>query len=640
MAKGRFARGRQARGRRPRIRAVLLGFALSAAALAPARPAGAQSLESRLEGDFGGFLRVLTDLATQIGSKSRGEMLSFLNRIELFNVESEIDRLVGSPWELSDSTRYKLSLAPLHLAYPVFDQQVRQMTRLDDIRSRRIQNLTVDSLGLIAVDLDILGGDHTGGQLASAIVRYFNAREFLDLGVFLLAQQPFFPETPEEWARRRHQIAQHEGMLALTAVGLGAMFEAGALSNSGTLGRCQGERCRLGWYGGFSRLGYHLQPTLRGGLTAHLPWLELSAGLLEQVRPGPDSASSVFEAAVRESWLGRQMGAAGWDSFVEAAARRVLAAEPGYHGESFTARGGVFLKRERPFRLRHIVLRGSTEVESDLTGSLRYALGFGVDYTRTGLSAVVQSSRTNPSGEGEPETRTALFVAGTVESPEQYFVEAMQVRARLLREAWNHLVVAEADRRRLDAELAVLATSPARESRFAVLAEALRLASAESETHRARVATLLGDYLESRRLVYSLKEWKRSPDDRHGPLDGDVLEAAAQAVFGRMVELAGFLRGSEGTLAELRRRYTSTVEDEAGVPSDRRKAAESVAEVDRAWRDASASVTQALLLFDHYLVGVRRIAGLATRLLPVRDFDPLDVRTRRRLLTLVAQPLH
>jgi hypothetical protein len=209
-----------------------------ASSLVP-RPARAQFGQARLQNDFGDLLKILSDLTTQVGVKSRGELLDFFNKIELFNVESEIDRLVGNPWELSDSTSYKLSLAPLHVAYPVFDQMVAQMTRLDDIRSRRIQNLTVDSLGLISVNLDILNGEQSGSQLAGSILHYFNAREFMDLGVFILAQQPYFPQTEEEWDARKHQIAQHQGMLAVGVAGLGALFEVGALNNSGTIKRCQ-----------------------------------------------------------------------------------------------------------------------------------------------------------------------------------------------------------------------------------------------------------------------------------------------------------------------------------------------------------------------------------------------------------------
>jgi hypothetical protein len=609
------------------------------------RPAHAQLVANRLQNDFGDLLRYLSEVATQVGSASRGQVLSFLNRVELFNVENEIDRLVGDPWQLSDSTSYKLSLAPMHLAYPVFDQQVQQMTRLDDIRSRRIQDLTVDSFGLITVNLDILDSAPTGGQLSNSLLHYLNAREFLDLGVFLLAQQPFFPQTDEEWAVWKHQLATHQGMLALTVAGLGALVEAGAVSNSGTLSRCQNDACRLGWYGSATHIGYHLQPTLRGGLTTNLPWLELSAGLLDQVRAPANSASNVFELAVRESWLNRQIGPSGWNSFLEAAVRRVLTVESGYQGERFTARGGVFVKRERPFRLRYIVLRGSTEVESDLTGSLRYAVGLGIDYTKTGLTTVLQSSRTNVMHEGGPgpETRTALFVAGTVESPEQYYVEAMRVSARLLQEEWTDFSTSQAQLRLAEAEMRVLASGDVPAYRLAPLFETIRNANAESEMHRGRMATMVGDYLDTRRTAYTLKQWKRSADDFYGPVDGEVLEGAARAVLQRMGELVAFLQTEQVPLRALHDRYFAVQERayRQGTVAEwhRSEMAGELAEIDRALRQESEAVNQGLRLYYRYLGALRRIGSLDGQLIPARQLEPLSASLVRRLLTLVAQPL-
>jgi len=637
------SRFQPAHGRFPRGPGLVLSVFLALALVA--RPAQAQFGQARLQNDFGDLLRVLSELSTQLGTKSRGELLNFFSRLELFKVESEIDRLVGNPWELSDSTSYKLSLAPLHMAYPVFDQMVAQMTRLDDIRSRRIQNLTVDSVGLISVNLDILNGEQSGGQLASSILHYFNAREFMDLSVFLLAQQPYFPQTDEEWAIRKHQIASHQGMLALTVVGLGALFEVGALNNSGTIQRCQDNRCNVGWYGGFSHLGYHLQPNLRGGLTTQIPGLELSAGLMEQVRAPSDSASSVFEMALRESWLNRYTSVGGWDSFLEAAVRRVLSAESRYQGESFTARGGAFVKREHPFRWRYITLRSSLEVESDLSGSLRWAMGLGVDYTRTGLSTVLQSSRTNfmhENGLG-PETRTGLFVAGTVESPEEYYVEAMNVRARLLRDEWNALAASETEQKQAEAEMRVLAGGQVPGYRLAPLYETIRQAMAECERHRMQVATLLGDYVESRRIAYSLKQWKHSADDLQGPLDGAVLETASRAVLERLAELAAFLQGARGRLEILRDRSNRTSEnlqaEGGGSLQAQALASGELAALDSTWRRESEAVSEALRLYNYYLASTRRIASIAGGIMPVRYFEPVSPRVVRKLTTLVAQPL-
>ena len=196
-------------------------------------------------------------------------------------------------------------------------------------------------------------------------------------------------------------------------------------------------------------------------------------------------------------------------------------------------------------------------------------------------------------------------------------------------------------REQSEAELRVLAGGQATASRLASVVESLRKASAESETHRVRVATLLADYLEGRRLVYSLKQWKRGADDLHGPLDGQVLESAAESVLTRLTQLAEFLRGARGTLQELRDRYARVGE---GAPAAaegvaQAYASDELAQIDHAWRRASESVTEGLRLYQHYLGSARRIAGLASGLMPVRYFEPLDQRLLRKLLTLAAQPL-
>jgi hypothetical protein len=380
-------------------------------------------------------------------------------------------------------------------------------------------------------------------------------------------------------------------------------------------------------------------------VTTTLPWLELSAGLLDQVRAPSGSASNLFEVAVRESWLNRQMVSSGWNSFLEAAVRRVLTDTGGYQGEQFTARGGAFVKRERPFRLRHIVFRGSTEVESDMSGSLRYAVGLGIDYTKTGLTTVLQSSRTNvPRDSGlSPETRTGLFVAGTVESPEQYYVEAMLVAGRLLQEEWAEFSQAQAQARLAEAEMRVLAAGNAPGYRLAPLFEAVRAATATSEAHRVRMASLVGEYLEKRRAAYSLKQWKRDADAFYGPVDGETLASVGKAVAWRLGDLVTFLLAELRPLQALRDKYLETQEQAYGIhPGDERRVADVanlLADIDKALRQESEAVNQALRLYSHYLGAIRRMASLDAKLVPVRQYDPLDPRVIRRLLALVAQPL-
>jgi hypothetical protein len=323
----------------------------------------------------------------------------------------------------------------------------------------------------------------------------------------------------------------------------------------------------------------------------------------------------------------------------------VLTVESGFQGERFTARGGFFVKRERPFRLQNIVLRGSTEVESDLTGSLRYAVGLGLDYTKTGLTTVLQSSRTNfmHNSGWAPETRTGLFLAGTVESPEQYYVEAMRVSARFLQEAWQDFGASQAELHLAEAEMRVLSSGNVTGYRMARLFESIRKANADSESYRARMATMAGDYFEARRTAYSLKQWKRGTDDFYGPVDGEVLENVASAVVQRLGELVEFLHGEVPPLQALRDKYVAVQEQAYRLGrnegAERTRIASELAEIDRALRQESEAVSQALSLYYHYLGAVRRIGSLDAGFIPARQLELLNQRMVRRLLTLVAQPL-
>jgi hypothetical protein len=628
----------------------LPGFGPAGGRLAVAQPG-----ERQLEADANLFGHYLTELFTQIGGTTRGEVSSFINQLQLYDVEGEIDRLVGNPWELSDSTNYKLSLAPQHVAYPVYDRLIAQMTRLDEIRSRRIQNLTVDALPLIAVDLNadalplitddlvVLSSERSGPQLLSSAVHTLDGREMVDLAVFGLAQQPFFPQTEDQWQASKHSLATHRAELAFTVLGLGALFEAGALSNSGTIKRWREDRYQLGWYGAFSHLGYHLQPNLRGGLTADMPGLELSAGLLEQVRPAAGSIQRAAEVAVRESWLNRFTAASGWNSFVQLALRQVLAKTGGYQGENFTGRAGLFIKRPQPFHLRFITLRASFETESNLNDTIRFAVGVGVDYSKTGLSTVLQSSRmlaTHDSGQ-IMEMRTGLFVAGTMESPAQYTIDALVAQTSALRDAWETWQAAEKQRAASLARLGIL--TPEASTRAPVL-EQLSRQSAEAESRRAGMAVALADYLEARRRAYNLERWPTTTGDLHGPIDGAILQSAANAVFARLTELGAFLDQSTAPLSELRDqlleirlRYENMQALNLREQADAAQA--ELADLDGRWRQESEAVANGLHLYEHYLACARRIVSVGGALASRRFSPPLAVHTERRLLALVAQPI-
>lgn len=605
------------------------------------RRALAQDLRGRVESDFADVVRTIINLFAQVGDKTKGEFLGFLNKLEYYNVESEIDRLVGSPWELSDSSVYKLSLAPQHIAYPVYDQLVAQMTRLDDLRTRRVQHLTVDAVPLIAVNLQLLNDQRSGQDLLDSLLHYLNAREIVDIGVFLLAQQPVFPKTDAEWWIVKRRIADRKAALALVGLGVGALFEAGAFNNSGTIRRFKKNTYQLGWYAGIARFGIHLRPSLRAGLTTGVPGAEVAAGLTHQVRPVSGEIQTALEVAVRESYLNRLSYSSGWNSFVQLAFRQVLADSSGIQTHGHTGRIGLFMKRPNPFHWPHIVFRASAETESNFTKSLQFAVGLGVDYTKTGLSAVVQTSHTQV-GQGEDrhqDLRTGVFVAGTMESPADYYVDSMEVSGRQLREAWETWWGLESVRNETLVRLSVVSEPVTTDS----LLESLRQQTAEWELARTIMVETLATYLERRRQAYSLERWTTSEGDLHGPVDGEILKSAATTLFARLSELGLFLEKAVAPLSALRNEFTERLQASERYQSlgnlEAAKIEDAYAiDLEVRWRRESAIVEEAYRLFTHFRSCAKRVLA-ASHLAPRGFHLPLVTGTQRKLVALVAQAL-
>ena len=141
------------------------------AALLVLGPAGSATAQQRAPGsERAGISQIVSDLVESVTKGTRGKALDFFETVELWDAEGEIDRLVGNPWVLHDSTSYKLRLLPVRLTYPVYSQLVSQMTRLDDLRGLRIQNVSPDSVDRLAVTFDTLSPDRRPEDLASALL--------------------------------------------------------------------------------------------------------------------------------------------------------------------------------------------------------------------------------------------------------------------------------------------------------------------------------------------------------------------------------------------------------------------------------------------------------------------------------------
>lgn len=595
--------------------------------------------------DLGRVVEAVANLLASLAENSHERFFAFLETIELLDLEGEIDRFVGNPRQLNDSTAYKLSLLPFHIRYPIYQQLVRQMTRQDELPSRRIHQVSPEAVDVIALRLDSLADDDVTDEVRQSLLTHFNAREIVDLGFFALAQQPFFPDTDEGWYQLRRRIATSGAALAVAALVTGAAFDVGALGRSGTitqLGKETPNEIRLGWYGGIRKLGFAFHPQLRLGMTVHLPGVELAAGLAERLRPGASDSSRAFELAVREGWLNRLVQPHGSDAFFEAALRRVVEAGPLYSGERTTGRAGFFFKRDNVPRFRQLSMRALAEVESDFDRELRYAFGFGFEHAPTGLTTVVQASRTRLLDQPlqRADTRGGIFLAGTTEPLTQAFVQSMKSRARLVREEWDLITELEKRRDFWETKLRLIGTPQitADEAR-AALAGVERLTT-EREERVARLGELLADYLESRRTAYAIVRWKPPQGDLYGPLDPAILLHARDQLFTRLTDVSGALEKTPGRIAQIQRRHAAMQDTVRALQAQRASGlvidgyTRQLATLQAVLQRESEHAGVRLQAYLQYRDTARRVMVAARHAAPTRPPPPVSASVLRKVMVL------
>jgi hypothetical protein len=621
---------------------VALGGPLSSPA--PAQPAveGGDGQFDEDGRDLERIVSAVAELLFNLADNASEKVFEFLETVELWDFETEIDRLVGDPRALNDSTAYKLSLLPFHIRFPIYQQLVRQMTRQDDLRNRRIHTVTPDAVNVIALRIDTLADLEVRDEVRTSLLKHFSAREVVDLGFYVLAQQRFFPETEEGWARLKQSIADAGPVVAASALAAGAAFDVGALQRSGTITRLFDRRLRLGWYAGVRKLGFRFRPQLRAGLTAHLPQLELALGLSERIRPGFLDPTRAAELAVRESWINQLVQGSGWDAFAEGALRYVLRARDDYAGEWLSGRAGFFARRDEIPGWKQFGLRFSAETESDFQDEVRFAVGLGVEHRPTGIATMLQSSRSARPREplSSADTSGGLFVAGTVESPTQLFVDTMSTQARLVLDEWEVIDGLERRRTQVEQKLRLFGTAgfsvDNARSALASLDQTIR----ERDERLGVMGSRLADYLETRRQAYSIKRWAPREGDLHGPLDPNILLTARAQLFLRLHNLSVDLEKSAERLQELRKRQ-QVVNERMGVTAGFNASspalagyAEELAVLERRLQRESSRASASLAAYLHERDSARRIKAASPRALAAVDPDPLPSNTLRRVMIL------
>jgi hypothetical protein len=636
-------------------RSTVAGAFAVVLAVSMARPVAAQTARPAAnEIDLARVFAALPAAFERVAARGYAELFRLLETLELFRFEAEIDRFVGKPRELNDTTSYKLSLLPFYVAYPIYQPLVAQMTRLDSVRANRIYTVTPGSVSLVDLrltpvfTLEQFNGLGRGEEVVTSMVTHFSAREISDLGVFLLSQYPFFPQTDDEWSRTKRRVARAAVPIALGALVTGAAFDAGALAYSAPFLR-RGKDFELRYYGQFRSLGINWHPYLRGGVAARAYGFEAAAGFADQVNPTAAQPDQALEFALREGWLNQLIQPLGLDAFFEAAVKRSVGEPRGFVGDLTTARTGFFFKREQAPLLPALAMRGSIEAESNLDRRLHFITALGLEKPNSGITTVLQASLVPaPRGSGLPDdARLNLFLVGSMEPLSKSFADDMIGLARQVTEEFTGLQ--GLDKRREDWEQALIARGIAGrtpQEQRAMLAEIEQIL-VERDERTGRLAAELADYLESRRRVYAILGRGRSPDDLHGPLDAGTLLAASNRVLSRLQSLSIELGRALSPLTALRDRIATLRREiqelEASDPAGSRLALrrQSLAVLETEWNTETERVRRYLTARDQlHAEGVRILTAMGRSDTTILQWDTLGalVRTRVARLAISAPP--
>ena len=583
-----------------------------------------------------------------MADKGYAEFFRLIQTLELFHFENEIDRFVGRPGELNDTTSYKLSLLPLYISYPIYRPLVAQMTRLDTVRANRIYTVTPDSVSLIdlrlqpVASLEEFNGLGAGDEVARALVTHFSAREIADLTVLLLAQQPYFPQSDDEWGRTKHNVARAAVPIAVGALVTGAAFDAGALVHSGPILR-RNKDFELRYYGAFRGLGIHWHPYLRGGLAARAFGFEAAAGIADQVNPTISEPDRAVELALREGWLNQLVQPLGLDAFFEAALRRSISEPAGFVGDRVAARTGFFFKRDQAPLIPSLTMRGSVEAESNLEHRLHLITALGFEKPNSGITTMMQASLVPAApGSGLPDdARLNLFLVGSMEPLSASYSDDMTSLAHQCEEGWAGLEAVE--KRREEWEQRMLVRSPTGRSpqEERTLLGEIEQILIEREERTVRLAGDLADYLESRRRAYAILNRGRSPDELHGPLDATLLVASRNRILGRLQSLSGDVVHAQAPLVALRDRIATARREvqelEVSDPAGSRLAArrQTLAALETEWESETERVRRYLGAHDQlHADGVRILTAMGRSATSIREWDTLGALARMQVARL------
>ncbi|MGC4123040.1 MAG: hypothetical protein QM765_52410 [Myxococcales bacterium] len=218
------------------------------------------------------------------GNLTRSFMIYVLGKPFLFS-EEDVDRIIGDPYHMNESTRLKLDALPPRMRLKLYSVASDRADRIYLRGVNRLGQVTPGDFRSVAVDLDFETANRLIDAIGKSIDGYFRIEELIDLTVYGLSKYEFFPKTHERWNELKLQLPKYDlalGIIALTAL---AVVDEGNLDMGGWLLKTPTDSFRFGWYASARKFGFKWHPRITLGLQGATPGFDTSLGWTEYFNP-------------------------------------------------------------------------------------------------------------------------------------------------------------------------------------------------------------------------------------------------------------------------------------------------------------------------------------------------------------------
>jgi len=435
----------------------------------------------------------------------------------LFDTDRDVDRKIGSPWGLQESTNARLDSLPPRLRLLLYGTLAERLGDLVYVRNEYNSTPYVP-YGGDRVRVTFVGG--TGEYLMSNVLNtvrgHFNPDEIADLGVYTLSQFPPFPRSEKGWERWKHAIVRYDVWLAVAMLMALIGTDSAAFQASKwlfTLGR----DWRLGAFGYVSNLGVNFRPTIRFTARAISPFFEMSADFVEYIKSRGKQPQRVLELFGREHWLNFLSRRFGWELVASGNARyNWIHGDPKEHHRLYGSTD-LYWRRSGLLGQPNISVQGSMNVNTDFSRGLGTGTSISVEDTLREFAAAVRINTAADLTRHTQEWRIGVVLGGAIVSRVAIARAALATSANRVRSDIEAL-------QRVDAELRLL------EARFdddglhdefhdqAALLPRMRVLSVARAQARVELTRSITDYEDARYRCYRLEGMNGKVDDSVGPL--------------------------------------------------------------------------------------------------------------------------